>query len=52
MKKVALGALLVLLLTIGFSVYLLLSNLDNIVKILLRSSQIVLLVIIALLMVV
>lgn len=32
MKKVALGALLVLLLTIGFSVYYLLSNLDGIVK--------------------
>jgi hypothetical protein len=32
MKKIALGALLVLLLTIGFSVYYLLSNLDGIVK--------------------
>lgn len=32
MKKVALGALLVLLLTIGFSVYFLLSNLDGLVK--------------------
>lgn len=32
MKKIALGALLVLLLTIGFSVYFLLSNLDGLVK--------------------
>lgn len=32
MKKVALGALLVLLLTVGLSVYFLLSNLDGLVK--------------------
>lgn len=32
MKKVALGAILVLLVTIGFGVYYLLSNLDSIVK--------------------
>ncbi len=32
MKKIALGALLILVITIGFSVYYLLSNLDNIVK--------------------
>ncbi len=32
MKKVALGALLVLIIAIGFSVYYLLSNLDSIVK--------------------
>ena len=32
MKKLALGAFLVLLLSIGFGVYYLLSNLDSIVK--------------------
>ena len=32
MKKVVLGAILVLLITIGFSVYYLLSNLDSLVK--------------------
>ena len=32
MKKVVLGAILVLLVTIGFGVYYLLSNLDSIVK--------------------
>jgi len=32
MKKIVLGAILVLLITIGFSVYYLLSNLDSIVK--------------------
>ena len=32
MKKIALGAVLVLLLTIGFGVYYLLSNLDSLVK--------------------
>ena len=32
MKKVVLGAILVLLITVGFSIYYLLSNLDNLVK--------------------